>query len=465
LNRPAFAALTALGLLALPSSAEAHGLVSKADLPIPPWLFICAAVVVLVVSFVALAKLWAEPRLKRDRGRPLFRVPSWVDPVCGIVGVAILVAVVYAGLAGTRNPNQNLAPNVVYVYYWVGVVLVSVFLGDVFRAFNPWRALGRTGGWLAARAGRSPPRREYPTWLGHWPAAVTILAFAWIELVYSEKADPHVVAYLCLAYVAIQLTAMAFFGVERWTERGDGFSVYFNLFARLSPLARRGDVLMLRRPLSGAARLPVVAGTAGLLCVAIGTTSFDGFSGGPVWESLRPDLQSAFGDSGLSVAHAGELADTVGLVSCVAVASLLYWLGVRGMKTVGEGHSVGELARLFAHSLVPIAFAYAIAHYFSLLAFRGQAMAALISDPLGDGSDLFGTADATIDRDLISIAGIWYVQVAALIAGHVSGLVLAHDRALTVYRRAREATRSQYWMLVVMVGFTTLALWLLLKRE
>jgi hypothetical protein len=53
------------------------------------------------------------------------------------------------------------------------------------------------------------------------------------------------------------------------------------------------------------------------------------------------------------------------------------------------------------------------------------------------------------------------VQAIALVAGHVAGLVLAHDRALAIYEKAREATRSQYWMLVVMVGFTSLGLWLL----
>ena len=39
--------------LALPAAAFAHGLVGRADLPIPEWLFGWAAAVVLVVSFVA----------------------------------------------------------------------------------------------------------------------------------------------------------------------------------------------------------------------------------------------------------------------------------------------------------------------------------------------------------------------------------------------------------------------------
>jgi hypothetical protein len=128
---------------------------------------------------------------------------------------------------------------------------------------------------------------------------------------------------------------------------------------------------------------------------------------------------------------------------------------------VGEDHTARDLASRFAHTLVPIAFAYALAHYFSLLVYQSQATAFLISDPLGHGSDLFGTANSQIDYGVISTTGIWYVQVAALVCGHVAGLVLAHDRALAVYLRTRAAIRSQYWMLLVMIGFTSLGLWLL----
>ena len=148
-------------------------------------------------------------------------------------------------------------------------------------------------------------------------------------------------------------------------------------------------------------------------------------------------------------------------LAMVLVVAGLYRIGVQGMRTVAAGHDATELSRRFVHSLVPIALAYVVAHYFSLLIYQGQAMAYLASDPLGDGSDLLGTAARTVDYAIISATGIWYVQVAALVVGHVAGLTLAHDRALVVYDRMRDATRSQYWMLGVMVGFTSLGLWLL----
>jgi hypothetical protein len=456
-------ALALLGAGLFPANAAAHGLVGRADLPVPSWLFGWAAAVVLVVSFLALATLWPEPRLQQPVTRPLYRIPRAVDLACALIGVGLFVLVVYSGFAGNQETPANFAPTFVYVHFWVGLAVFSVFFGDVFRAFNPWLAIGRAGSWLARRAFRQRPfkRLDYPEWLGRWPAAAGILGFAWLELAYVNKGDPSTLAILSLVYAAIQLVGMGLFGVERWSRDGDGFGVYYNLLAHLSPLERQGGVLYLRRPLSGAPGLQITAGSVALLCVAIGSTTFDGFSNGPVWSSIAPDIQSFFSDLGAGERTAIEWASTVGLAGCVLAVGLFYRLGVLGMRTVGEGHTARELAGRFVHTLIPIAFAYAVAHYFSLLVFQGQAGGYLISDPLGHGSDIFGTADTKINYSLVSTNAIWYVQVGALVCGHVAGLVLAHDRAVAMYKRVQDATRSQYWMLVVMVGFTSLGLWLL----
>ena len=299
-----------------PGQALAHGLVGRADLPIPSWLFGWAASVVLVVSFVALSSLWREPQLEDPSERTLLRVPGWLDPLCGAIGVAIFVLVVYAGIAGSQDAGQNFASNFVYVHFWVGLVVVSVLLGDVFRAFNPWRATGRAVGWAAAHAGvASPVRRPYPDRLGRWPAIATLLCFGWLELVYPET--PQTLGWLCLGFALAQLAGMAVFGERSWTEHGDGFSVYYNLLGRLSPLHRADGELRLRPPLSGATGLPVVAGSVALLCVAIGITTFDGFSNGSIWASVEPDLRSFFGDLGAGPKAAGELAGTLGLACAV----------------------------------------------------------------------------------------------------------------------------------------------------
>ena len=145
----------------------------------------------------------------------------------------------------------------------------------------------------------------------------------------------------------------------------------------------------------------------------------------------------------------------------MVLVAAFYQLGIRGARSVGGGFRQSELSRLFVHTLVPIALVYVAAHYLTLLVFQGQAIVFLASDPLGDGSDIFGTAGRSIDYSVLGSNATWYLQVAFVVTGHVIALTLAHDRALAIYSNARQAVRSQYWMLVIMVGFTSLALWLL----
>jgi hypothetical protein len=251
------------------------------------------------------------------------------------------------------------------------------------------------------------------------------------------------------------------FGIEAWSERGDAFGGYFSLLARLSPLEVRDGALWLRRPLSGVTSLEAVPGTVALVLVIIGVTTFDGASNGVVWNTLQPHVQSFFTGLGLGETPSDEIADSLGLLLAIAIVVSFYMAGIAGMRSVSRRYGREQLARSFAHTLVPIGFAYVLAHYFSLLVWQGQSIAYLASNPLGHGSDYFGTAHWHVNYNFIGSTGIWYVQVLALVCGHVAGLALAHDRALASYPSTQEAVRSQYWMLVVMVGFTSLGLWLL----
>jgi hypothetical protein len=133
------------------------------------------------------------------------------------------------------------------------------------------------------------------------------------------------------------------------------------------------------------------------------------------------------------------------------------------MRTVPGAPSFRQLRTGFAHTLIPIALAYLVAHYFSLFFFQEQAQFTyILSDPLGTGhTDLFGTANGLVDYKVLTANMIWYAQVAALVIGHVIGLMLAHDRALVYWPDYRKATASQYWMLAVMVAFTCFGLYLL----
>jgi hypothetical protein len=453
----------------------AHALVARQDLPIPAWLFAWGASIVLIVSFFALSAAWRKPRFEDEDWRPFGARLSaaalgWpTQAVCGLIGVFLFGVAIYSGLRGTEAPDRNFSLTFLFVTAWLGFPVFSAVLGDVFRPFNPWRAVGRAAGaGFRAIAGQGSAHLAYPEALGRWPAAIGLLAFVWLEVVYGASGgvavglEPHAAAVAALLYSGYTLAMMALFGVEKWCERGEIFSVYFGMFSQLGYFGVRDERLGRRRPFSAAARWATVPGSAAVVVASIASTSFDGAQDGAFKSAIESTFEW-FVDRGVGLTSSLRLTDTLFMLLTFAGVGLVYLLGVRGMRTVRGAPSLKRLRLGFAHSLIPIALAYLVAHYFSLFVFQEQAQFTyLLSDPLGTAhTDLFGTASGGIDFRILSSNAIWYVQVGALVVGHVLGLTLAHDRALAYWPDYREASRSQYWMLAVMVAFTCFGLYLL----
>ena len=193
---------------------------------------------------------------------------------------------------------------------------------------------------------------------------------------------------------------------------------------------------------------PPWRGLPAFVVVAIGTVTYDGAS---ATESFR----SFMGDFGQTM-----LGETVLLIGCVLAIGAAYWIASwAAARMVGGAWTTSRVAMRFAHTLVPIALAYALAHYMTLILFEGQQLIAAVSDPFALGWDLFGTADRKVDFFITAAEPVWYAQVAVIVTGHVLGVILAHDRALGDF--GTEAVRSQYAMLLLMVALTTLGLLIL----
>jgi hypothetical protein len=348
--------LLSAGIL-FPGVASAHGIVGKADLPIPVWLFSWAAAIVLVVSFVALSSLWRTPQLQRERLRRAFALPVRLEPLLNLIGLALFALVLYSGFAGAQITNANFSVTFIYVVFWVGFPLLSVLLGDVFGVFSPWRSYARALYWITRQItprALTRPLFRYPTWLGVWPAVAGLIGFGWLELVYLYRDVPSTLAMLSAGYFVLMVVGMMLCGVEEWGSRADGFAVYFNLLSRLSAVEYRQGVVYLRRPLSGITGLQMQAGTVALICTMIGTTTFDGLSNGGYWKELAGTLVNGLGDLGLRQNPAIELVFTFGLLSCIVLVAGVYHLGVAGLRTVSTRYSTEQLTRSFAHTLVPI---------------------------------------------------------------------------------------------------------------
>ncbi|HAS10752.1 MAG TPA: hypothetical protein DCS55_09610, partial [Acidimicrobiaceae bacterium] len=290
-------------------------------------------------------------------------------------------------------------------------------------------------------------------WASHWPAALGLLAFHWLELAYFEPASLTAVAAFISAYTIVVLVASSWFGAG-WVRTGDGFAVLFGLLGALSPLHRddRGR-LRLRVPGSGLAAVELRRGSLGVILVVLGGTTFDGVTRTQWWS----DLVGSRREWDLTAVN------TVGLLLTIATVAMAYLVAIRVLGVLAKDDAdLVEQARRWGPSLIPIVLGYSIAHYFSLLVFEGQSFLALLSDPLGSGRDLFGTAENTIDFTVVTADQIAYTQVAAIVIGHIAGVIAAHDKAVERYPH-RTAVLSQYPLLAVMVAYTVSGLLLLLN--
>jgi hypothetical protein len=436
----------------------AHGVGGRQDLPISLTSMVVGASLALVISFVALGARWRDPRLDVEArgGRP---VPAWLRRLVDApawtwwwraVGLALFGLFLLALLAGPDSAD-NPAPGMIYVVLWVGLIPLSLLFGPVWRTLNPLRTLHLLGS-LALRRDPDAGLRPIPDRLGYWPAAAALFAFVWLELVAPDRATTRVITIAIAVYFVATAAGAIVYGA-RWFGRGDAFEVFSDFIGRLAPIGRRrtgegtGE-LVWRSPLDGMSTLRPAPGIVTTVVIMLGSTLYDSVSNAPFWvrmvqESGLPPV--LFGTAGLVAA--------IGLVLGAFAAAIWgagRYAGIDGRAVTGE----------FAHSVVPIAVGYLIAHYYSLLVLEGQRTLALASDPLGRGSDWFGTAGLEPGTALVTPAGVANLQVTVIVLGHLIGTVLAHDRAVRLFP-ANRVLGAQLPLLALMVYYTVVGLLLL----
>jgi hypothetical protein len=455
-GRRALAAVS-LGLIGVAgaSPAAAHGIGGRTDLPLPAWQLAWAAGFAVASSFVALGVFWAEPRLEQAaEGKVLLSVRGRVGQsllvVTRLIGLVLFAVLLWSAWWGHPNGAVNIAGPALLIWFWVGLQMVSFVFGDVWRLFNPYLA-------VAAVVDRIHRRRVGPdgdtSQADHrslWTAAVAIFAYLWFELAYHSPDSPRAIGVFLTGYSLVMVGGVLRYG-SVWVDRADGFAVLFTKLATIAPLyVDPAGNLRVRTPLAGLSRLRDVAGLVPFVLVVLGSTTFDGFTRSSLWLQV----------SGNATGWQRTVTFTIGLLVVVGLVAMVYSVAISVMASI-TGDRASELSRLFGPTLVPIAAAYAVAHYFSLLVLDGQQVIARLSDPAGRGSDWFGTVDYTIDWTLVSPGLIAWVQTLAIAVGHVLAVAAAHDLAIARYRHD-VAVRSQYPMLAVMILYTVLGLFLLL---
>jgi hypothetical protein len=423
----------------------AHGLGGSNDLPIPFTYALIGAAWALTLTFAVVALAWRTPRF--DPANPVLPLPVWVTTVVDApltrrmlagLSLAFTAWVVVAAVMGPQD-DENALPGVFYVLLWVGLVAVSVVIGPVWRVISPLRTL-----WRAVPNRLASGVTAYPEGWGYRPAALGLMAFVWLELAGPDPGSLTAIKSWLLVYVVVTLVGAAVCG-PRWFSRADPFEVYSMVASRLAPFRRgpTGEVVV-GNPFDHLRTLPVRPGTVTVLAVLLGSTAFDSFSAMPAWRGFVDSL------SGNQLA--ANVIRTLALVAFVGIVGLTFWLAARATGGVDASRR-NLLPGQLAHSLIPIVIGYVFAHYLSYLVERGQQTVIYLAHPLGwdwEVSYLLSQHPSVLAT----------IKVGCVVAGHMAGVVAAHDAALRLLPKGYQLT-GQLAMMLVMVGYTFTGLYLL----
>tara|TARA_B100000686_G_C16740905_1_gene946542 strand:+ start:541 stop:1842 length:1302 start_codon:yes stop_codon:yes gene_type:complete len=428
--------------------ALGHGLGSRGDLPIPLWQFVWAGTAALVISFLALGVSWRQPKLSNlEIGKvsiSLTKIAKLVEPILRTLSVGLFLLVLLAGFFGTNDSGQNINPVTIYVIVWVILQILVCFFGDIWKALSPFDTFA-----MILERRNLTHSYEIPFW-SQWLAPLGAFCFLFFELIHPNGDSPLLLSIGMLIYTVCLLAGVVFWG-RKWLQVGDTFAVHFRLLAKMAPIHTQGRSVLFRAPLSGLSSCRFTSAEVATLLIVLGGVTFDGFGESEIWRDFV----------GRKSDWANAAVRLFGLVDSIVIIALLFLISVRFMTNL-TGQKPRDLAKIFAPSLVPIVFGYTLAHYLQLAIDESQTFLFQLSDPFGRGWDLFGGSGNQINFNIVNVSVIAWVQAIGVVVGHIAGVVVAHDRAVSSFSE-RDAVRSQYVMFMVMVVYSVLGLWLLLN--
>jgi hypothetical protein len=428
----------------------AHSFGERYDLPIPLVLFVIGGALVVNESYLVVLRrpaAAAVPEVVDTAAPPPPALP-------GALSVVATAALAWIGLVGEQDTSANLLPLVFWLLVWIAVPLSCGLLGDWTRPVNPFAFLSRVGASDRLRRcllGRSAPL-TWPRRLVWWTSIGRFVLVSCGELVYNLTAtQPRVIATGLVVYGLVCLLCGLLLG-PAWLRYGEVFSVLFATWGRLGWFrfgapGGRGFGGGLASPFAPA------ASRAAFVLLLLVSVNVDGLLATPWWAGVERD-------QGLDL----ELFRQVTFLLLAVLVALAFGAFAYAAARVGR-HGERPLPALtgLLPSLLPIAYAYLLAHNLQYLLVNGQLLPTLLGNPVGEPwwpLDLPYPFDGSLvpDPGFLPSALYWYVGVAAIVGAHVLAVVLAHRYLRARAGDRRTAAASEYPWLVAMVGYTMVSL-------
>ena len=400
-----------------------HGIGSVGDLPIPFETVLNVSAWVIILTFVFLKISWKKSVLVQKEVIVEQRQP-WLGK---IFGVFILSLLILPGLIGNEEAKTSITPLIIWVFLWIGVPVLGLVFGDIYSKFNPLSIIP------------SPEKKPSTVWF----AAALFLGLTWFELVWRKPGNPtHIGIVFILLMLITTVTRIIF---SKASIEVDPLHLLHHLYAKLRFTVSKP---IYKNMLENIANLSNFKGMEYFILLMIGTVTYDGLRGTTFWYNL-------FGSSTLDITFSTFAFFGINII-IIGSYRFACWFA---LKVSGEKQDLNNVSLLFGHTMLPIAFAYHVTHYLSLLLYESQTILYRLNDPYGIGWNLFGIDDISINYFLTPVA-LWGIQVFVTLAGHMLSVVLAHDLAIKLFGH-QQSDKTQYIFLLITVGLTLQALFVL----
>jgi hypothetical protein len=417
---------------------------------------------------------------------------SVMKHLIGAFSTFLLLLCFTAATWGSQDALMNFSPTFIWIIWWIGCSFGVVLFGNFWPLIDPWRYIYQLVISIEKRLSTQHNQRElgsihlaivqFHHHLGIWPAVIGLLSWCGLEIIYPIASMPHKLGIFIAGYSLLNWLGMRVFGMKEWCLTSDVFSVYFRYLASWRTFFQRENHSTQNRVADeknqhSQLRYNFALSQIGFAIAMITSVLFDGLHAGSIWlwfeskmkqwEFFKNDVNGyATGIVGLLLTWFLLLAFY--LIVCEFTYRITLLLSNKKSKDAIDSYANQtmflSIGCIFLKSLLPIAFAYLVAHNFSSLFIQGQNIFQLISDPYGRMWNLWGTADYYPDITWIDAKVTWYVATFSIVLGHMISVLMGHHAAanLAVTLKTNMTFRS-IWVLnlpmtFLMIAFTALSL-------
>ena len=400
-----------------------HGIINVGDLPIPFDLVLNAAVLVVVLTFVFLKVSWKESILTSKE--TLFSTKQSTSGK--LFGFLILALLTVPGLINNEAATVSITPLILWVFLWIGVPVLGLLFGDLYAKFNPLSI-------LVNREGEAN---------NVYPAAFLFICLTWFELVWSKPGNPRHIGVVFLVLLVVVSVVQRFY--NKTLIEVDPLLLLHHLYSKMRITNSKP---VFRTLLNNISNLAQLKGMEYFILLMIGTVTYDGLRETTFWFEL-------FGSQTYETSFSTVAFLLMNLLIIVFYRFACYF----AIRVSGEDLNLNEISLKFGHTMLPIAFAYHVTHYLSLLLFEFQTVVYRLNDPFGFGWNLFNVQEPEVNYFLEPIA-LWTIMVIVTLAGHMLSVVLAHDLSVKLFGH-QKSDKTQYVFLFITVALTLQALFVL----